>query len=68
MDRVHRVKIVSELFDLLNVYSFKRDQPIDEDTANFFEKVKHCCDLLELDYDAFKKEFGLMDSQDFSGK
>ncbi|UFJ41795.1 hypothetical protein LOK74_04640 [Brevibacillus humidisoli] len=68
MNSVDRVKVVSELYELLNEYACKRDLPVDESTANFFEKVKRCCDLLDLDYDECKKEFGLKESHEFLGK
>lgn len=57
MDKVERVKVLLELFDLINMYYVERDQPIVED--NFFEKVEHCCDLLDLDFSELKKVMGL---------
>lgn len=57
MDKVEKVKVVSELFELVNTYYVNRDMPTDDN--NFFMKVEHCCDRLDLDFNEFKKEFGL---------
>jgi hypothetical protein len=57
MDKVEKVKVALELFELINSYYINRDMPTDED--NFFIKVENCCDRLDLDFNEFKKEFSL---------
>lgn len=57
MDKTHKVQMLSELFDLLNMYYEERDLPNGEN--DFFGKVEACCQALELDYTEFKKIFGL---------
>ena len=57
MDKVERVKVVEELFDLINLYYVERDQPAKEN--NFFEKVENCCNLLDLDFNELKTVFNL---------
>ena len=54
-----RVAYFNELVDLIELYSFKRDLPVDEETADFFEKLKLNCERLDLDYEAFKKSFNI---------
>ncbi|MCM3712728.1 hypothetical protein [Halalkalibacter oceani] len=66
MSKVERVSYFSELYKLINLYSYKRDLVVDEETANFFENVKKYCELLELDYEALKKEFDLLEPSDFT--
>ena len=58
MDKVEKVKVISELYELINYYRENRDQPVNGD-FNFFEKVENCCNLLDLDFEEFKKEFKL---------
>ncbi|NOU92469.1 hypothetical protein GC093_04360 [Paenibacillus sp. LMG 31456] len=57
MDKVERVKVVSELYELINMYYVERDQPSEEN--NFFAKVEICCKQLDLDFDELKKVFEL---------
>lgn len=57
MDKVEKVKVFSELFELINIYYVERDQPTEENT--FFIKVENCCSLLDLDFNEFKKVFEL---------
>lgn len=58
MDKVEKVKIFSELYELINYYYEYRDQPVDQH-FNYFNKVEKCCHLLDLDYKEFLKEFKL---------
>lgn len=58
MDKVEKVKKVSELFDLIQYYYEYRDQPMKEN-RNFFEEMEGCCRLLDLDFTELKKEFKL---------
>ncbi|MBP1153685.1 MULTISPECIES: hypothetical protein [unclassified Paenibacillus] len=57
MDKVEKVRVLSELFELINMYYVDRDQPTEEN--NFFKKVEYCCSLLDLDFNELKKEFEL---------
>lgn len=57
MDKIERVKVVSELFELINMYYVERDQP--SEGNNFFEQVQRCCDQLDLDFNELKKVFEL---------
>ncbi|MCR8635126.1 hypothetical protein [Paenibacillus radicis (ex Xue et al. 2023)] len=57
MDKVERVKVLSELYELINMYYVERDQPSEEN--NFFAKVENCCKQLDLDFDELKKVFEL---------
>ncbi|MFD0677726.1 MULTISPECIES: hypothetical protein [unclassified Paenibacillus] len=57
MDKVERVKVLSELYELINMYYVERDQPSEEN--NFFAKVENCCNQLDLDFDELKKVFEL---------
>lgn len=65
MTSVEKNKYFYELYQLLNVYSYKRDQVVDNQTENFFEKVQSYCDYLDLDYDTLKKQFNLLEPDDF---
>ena len=56
MNSVDKVKVFSELYELVNYFYEYRDQPVKED-FNFFEKAEKCCELLDLDFNEFKKEF-----------
>ncbi|TCP20701.1 hypothetical protein EV207_1504 [Scopulibacillus darangshiensis] len=58
MEGIPRVKAFSKLYDLLVYYSENRDLPI-EDGFDFFLEVKNLCGILDLNYEAFKKEFHL---------
>ncbi len=58
MDKSEKVKVISKLYNLLNFYSENRDQPV-EGNFNFFDEVKSLCDLLDIDFEEFKIEFGL---------
>ena len=57
MDKVEKVKVLEELFDLINLYYVERDLPTEEN--NFFEKVENCCNLLDLDFNEVKSVFRL---------
>ena len=57
MDQVARVKVVSELFGLINTYYVERDLPTEEN--NFFERLRVCCELLDLDVEEVKNVFEL---------
>lgn len=65
MNKIERVDYFCELYNLLNVYSYKRDAPVDDETADFFVKIKKYCCLLDLDYEHFKREFDLLEAKDF---
>ncbi|OLS39208.1 hypothetical protein [Bacillus sp. MRMR6] len=56
MNKVEKVKVFSELFELVNYYYENRDQPVHAG-FNFSEKVEECCELLGLDVKEFLKEF-----------
>jgi hypothetical protein len=58
MDKIEKVKIFMELYDLINFYYTERDQPVDPN-FNFFKEVENHCNQLDLDYLTFKKEFNL---------
>ena len=58
MDKMERVKAFAELYHLITYYYEYRDMPVKED-FDFFAEVKKNCDLLDLDFDAFVKEFKL---------
>jgi len=58
LDRVEKVKIFAELYELITYYYEFRDQPVDKN-FNYFEKVEKCCTLLDLDFNELKKEFKL---------
>ena len=57
MNQVERVKVLSELFGLINMYYEARDLPYEG--SDFFVKVENCCRLLDVDFNELKKEFGL---------
>jgi hypothetical protein len=57
MDKVARVQVLLELFELINMYYEERDMPNEEN--DFFIKVENYCKLLDLDFSEFKKKFGL---------
>ncbi|MBP1154487.1 MULTISPECIES: hypothetical protein [unclassified Paenibacillus] len=57
MNKVEKVKVLSELFDLINMYYVARDLPSEEN--DFFMEVEKCCILLDLDYTELKNVFGL---------
>lgn len=56
MNKVDRAKKASELFDLVNYYYENRDRPVSKD-FDFYEKIKDCCLVLDIDLVEFKKEF-----------
>lgn len=58
MEKVEKVKVFRELYDLVNFYYTERDQPVDPN-FNFFKEVEKCCNQLDLDFDTFKKELNL---------
>lgn len=51
-----KVKAFKELHGLLLFYSENRDQPV-EQGFDFFKEVEQLCEQLDLDFEAFKKEF-----------
>jgi hypothetical protein len=55
---MEKVKILAELFELVQYYYEYRDQPMNED-GNFLSKVEDCCNALDVDFTEFKKEFKL---------
>ncbi|MFB6466762.1 hypothetical protein ACE38V_08030 [Cytobacillus sp. Hz8] len=57
-EKVEKVKRLSELYDLIQYYYENRDRPVN-DSGDFFQKVKECCDVLDLDFEVFKREFKL---------
>lgn len=57
MNKVEKVKVLSELFDLINMYYVARDLPSEEN--DFFTEVEKCCNLLDVDYTELKNIFGL---------
>ncbi|MCL6573076.1 MAG: hypothetical protein K6T88_15555 [Bacillus sp. (in: Bacteria)] len=58
LEKVEKVKILADLFELVQYYYEYRDQPMREN-ENFLSKVEVCCDRLEIDFTEFKKEFKL---------
>jgi hypothetical protein len=59
MNSAEKVKVFSELYELVNYYYENRDRPVDQN-FNFFGKVEKCCGELDLDVNEFKKEFKLL--------
>lgn len=57
MDKVAKVKVLSEFFELINTYYVERDLPAEDN--NFFDNLQHCCDLLEVDFEEVKEVFKL---------
>lgn len=41
---------------MVNYYSENHDRPISKE-FNFYEKVKECCLVVDIDFVEFKKEF-----------
>jgi hypothetical protein len=58
LDKVEKVKKISELFDLVQYYYEYRDLP-SKGNEDFFSKVQDCCQALEIDFTEFKSEFKL---------
>ncbi|MFB4167366.1 hypothetical protein [Virgibacillus sp. JSM 102003] len=58
MKEIRKVEAFSELHNLLIYYSEYRDQPVEEG-FDFFKEVKTYCEILEIDFEEFKKEFEL---------
>lgn len=56
MNKVERVKVFSELYQLITYYYEYRDMPVEGD-FDFFAEVRKNCELLDLDYDTFLQEF-----------
>ncbi|AJY73330.1 hypothetical protein [Paenibacillus beijingensis] len=56
MNSTDKVKVLSDLFHLINFYYEGRDQPSE---VNIFESLKNYCEILDVDYDEFRKEFGI---------
>lgn len=56
INKVEKVKVFAELYELVNYYYENRDQPVGEN-FDFFQKVEDCCNLLEIDYNEFLSEF-----------
>lgn len=53
-----RVKAFAKLHELLIYYTENRDMPV-TDGFNFFDEVHKLCQILNLDYEEFKKVFHL---------
>ena len=53
-----RVEAFSKLHSLIVFYSEYRDRPVEEG-FDFFQEVKNCCEILDLDYEDLKNEFQL---------
>jgi hypothetical protein len=58
MDKIEKVKVFIELYELINFYYTERDQPVDPN-FNFFKEMENYCNQLDLDYLTLKKEFNL---------
>ncbi|WP_043929667.1 hypothetical protein [Bacillus sp. EB01] len=58
MDKVEKVKVAAELFELVQFYYVNRDRPVTSD-MDFYAEVKRCCEILDLDYNEFINEFKL---------
>ena len=58
MDKIEKVKVFMELYELINFYYTERDQPVDPN-FNFFKEMENYCNQLDLDYLTLKKEFNL---------
>ncbi|MGN7397365.1 hypothetical protein [Peribacillus frigoritolerans] len=56
LEKVEKVKIIAELFELVQYYYEYRDQPMKEG-GNFLSKVEDCCNALEIDFTEFNREF-----------
>lgn len=56
MEKPNKVKLFSELHNLLIYYSENRDQPVVAG-FDFFEKMEYLCKELDLDYTEFKETF-----------
>jgi len=56
MNKVEKVKILSELYELIDYYYDYRDQPVEPD-FHFYDKVEKCCAQLELDFEEVLNEF-----------
>lgn len=58
MNKDEKLKAFTKLHGLILFYSEYRDRPVEKD-YDFFGEVKNCCEILDLDYEAIKKEFQL---------
>jgi hypothetical protein len=58
MDKIEKVKVFMELYELINFYYTERDQPVDPN-FNFFKEMENYCNQLDLDYLTLRKEFNL---------
>ncbi|MBN2982511.1 MULTISPECIES: hypothetical protein [Cohnella] len=56
MEKNEKVKVLFNLFELVNFYYESRDKP---SGVNFFEELDQYCKLLDIDFDEFKKQFGI---------
>lgn len=49
--------MLSELFDLINMYYEERDLPTEDN--DYFTKLEHYCKVLDLDFNEVKQKFEL---------
>ncbi|SDI36142.1 hypothetical protein [Natribacillus halophilus] len=59
MTHYPRVDSFVELYHLIELFSIKRDLPVDKDTEDFFERFEEHCEKLDLDVEEMKKRFQL---------
>jgi hypothetical protein len=57
MEKSEKIKAFSALYDLIEYYYENRDLP--NRNFDFFKEVEKYCNILELDFSEFKKEFKL---------
>lgn len=57
MDKAGKVQVLSELFDLINMYYEERDLPTEDN--DYFTKLEHYCKVLDLDFNEVKQKFEL---------
>lgn len=56
MENTAKAKVLFDLFELVNFYYEERDKP---SNINLFESLENCCNLLEVDFIEFRKQFGI---------
>jgi hypothetical protein len=56
MENTTKAKVLFDLFELVNFYYEERDKP---SNINLFESLENCCNLLEVDFIEFRKQFGI---------
>lgn len=56
MNKAEKVKVLYDLFELVNFYYEERDKPSE---LNIFAELEKYCDILEIDFQEFKKQFGM---------